>query len=61
MIAEPEVVQHDITSDDRFMILATDGVWEFIPSQEAVDIVASELDQGAEHACRKLIQTAAER
>lgn len=61
VIAEPEVVRHDITSDDRFMILATDGVWEFIPSQEAVDIVAAEIEHGAEHACRKLIQTAAER
>lgn len=61
VIAQPEVVRHDITSDDRFMILATDGVWEFIPSQEAVDIVAGELEHGAEHACRKLIQTAAER
>lgn len=61
VIAEPEVVKHEITSDDQFIILASDGVWEFIPSQEAVDIVAADIKHGAEHACRKLIQTAADR
>lgn len=29
----------DLTCDDVFFVIATDGVWEFITSQEAVDIV----------------------
>lgn len=33
VIAEPEVKEFDVTSDDVFMIMASDGVWEFIPSQ----------------------------
>ena len=61
VIADPEVVRHEIAPEDHFVILASDGVWEFIPSQEAVDIVASEIEHGAEMACQKLISTAAER
>ena len=41
VIADPEVRVRDLGPDDRFVILATDGVWEFINNQEAVDLVAS--------------------
>lgn len=45
------------------MILASDGVWEFIYSQEAVDIVAKSLKEGMNvtEACQELIQQAAQR
>jgi protein phosphatase PTC2/3 len=59
VIAEPVVTQHTITDDDDFLILASDGVWEFISSQEAVDVVAGNLDKGATGACQALIETAA--
>ena len=38
--AESEDVVHELSDDDAFVILATDGVWEFISSQRAVDMVA---------------------
>lgn len=31
--AEPEVTRLNIGKEDRFIILASDGVWEFITSQ----------------------------
>ena len=31
---------------DKFIVLASDGVWEFISSQEAIDIVNLSLDEG---------------
>lgn len=31
---------------DKFIVLASDGVWEFISSQEAIDIVNSSLEEG---------------
>ena len=32
------MLQHELTSDDVLMIMATDGVWEFIENEEAVSI-----------------------
>ena len=61
VIAEPVVTTHSVQPTDEFMILATDGVWEFLSSQEAVDIVESSLDKGASTACQMLIEVAANR
>ncbi len=33
-ISEPEIRNFDITSDDKFNIIASDGIWEFISSNE---------------------------
>lgn len=43
VIAEPEVLHHRFSANDKFLIFASDGVWEFISSQEAVEIVAEYL------------------
>jgi serine/threonine protein phosphatase PrpC len=59
VIAEPVVSHHKLREEDDFMIIATDGVWEFLSSQEAVDIVSSEINQGASYACQRLIEAAA--
>ena len=46
---------------DAFLILASDGVWEFIESAEAVEIVGCIFSKGwsAEAACKHLIARAA--
>mmetsp|Transcript_43384 Transcript_43384/g.48830 ORF Transcript_43384/g.48830 Transcript_43384/m.48830 type:complete len:531 (+) Transcript_43384:149-1741(+) len=59
VIAEPVVSFHDVNENDSFLILATDGVWEFISSAEAVEIVAMNLHKGATKACQILIEAAA--
>ena len=63
VIAEPEVLEFDISTEDQFMILASDGVWEFIYSQEAVDIVSASLRQGKNvtQACQELIEASSAR
>ena len=38
-ISEPEIETFDVTSDDKFIIIASDGIWEFISSQECVNII----------------------
>ena len=45
VFAEPELTEVELTSNDKFFIWASDGVWEFITSQEAVDIVSQYLDK----------------
>ena len=40
VIADPEVTLVRLGPGQPFLILATDGVWEFVSSQKAVDIVS---------------------
>ncbi|XP_057957659.1 probable protein phosphatase 2C 73 isoform X2 [Malania oleifera] len=56
LISVPEVMERNITSKDQFIILATDGLWEVITNQEAVQIVSSTRDR--EKAARKLVDCA---
>jgi serine/threonine protein phosphatase PrpC len=61
VIPTPQVAHYKVCPDDHFMIIASDGVWEFIDSEEAVKIVAKIHAEGgtAEKACRFLIAKAA--
>jgi len=58
--ADPVVEHYELRNDDEFFIIATDGVWEFISSQDAVEIVQEcfENGLGASDACKKLIRVA---
>ena len=51
--SEPECTVKELTPVDKFMILASDGVWEFIESQDAVDIVGN--CETVEEGCRQVI------
>lgn len=38
VIAEPEVMHVELTRDHKFIVLASDGLWEFISSQRVRDM-----------------------
>jgi protein phosphatase 2C family protein 2/3 len=61
LVATPDIFHHSVNSDDRFLILASDGVWEFISAQEAVEFVNGYFSRGrsAVEACQMLIARAA--
>lgn len=40
--SEPEFSQHVLTDDDAFLILASDGLWEFMSDQECVDLATDQ-------------------
>ena len=44
LTAEPVVSHRKITEEDKFMIIATDGLWEKLSSEIAVKLVGSHLD-----------------
>ena len=39
VIVNPEINEYPLYDEDKFLILASDGIWEFISSEEAVNIV----------------------
>ena len=39
MVAEPEIVSRQLSAAVAFVVLASDGVFEFMSNQEVVDLV----------------------
>lgn len=57
---KPDVTMHSLQPEDQYLIVASDGVWELVSSQEAVEIVAlypDDVEQGVAH----LLQVSRER
>ena len=51
--AEPELLRKELTEEDQFLVLASDGVWEFLTNQSVADMIlkfADPLD-----ACRAVV------
>ncbi|KAA1469982.1 PP2C-domain-containing protein [Dentipellis sp. KUC8613] len=46
--SNPEITQHDITDDDEFLVLACDGIWDCLSSQQVVNIVRLQVSEGKE-------------
>ena len=43
VISEPEFTEFDLNPEtDRFLVVATDGLWEFVDNQEAVEMVEAQ-------------------
>ncbi|KAK6590276.1 hypothetical protein RS030_162475 [Cryptosporidium xiaoi] len=59
IIPEPDINTFQIQPEkDSFILICSDGVWEFISSQEAVDIVAEGGSSGAQMSAEKLAREA---
>ena len=62
--AEPEVTRLNLGKEDKFIVLASDGVWEFITSQavrarQCVELVAQYYQTGnVEGACDRVVKEA---
>ncbi|CAG7890899.1 hypothetical protein IGI04_004004 [Brassica rapa subsp. trilocularis] len=56
LVSVPEVTQRHISTRDQFVILATDGVWDVISNEEAIDIVSSTAERPK--AAKRLVEQA---
>lgn len=48
VISDPEIHSVELDVSDRFVIVASDGLWEYVTSQEACDVVAKHLKHARE-------------
>ncbi|TYH88753.1 hypothetical protein ES332_D01G210100v1 [Gossypium tomentosum] len=53
--ADPSITVHQLQPHDQFVIFASDGLWEHLSNQEAVDIVQNHSRSGI---ARRLVKTA---
>ncbi|THU69160.1 hypothetical protein C4D60_Mb08t11480 [Musa balbisiana] len=59
IISEPETKSLQLTPECEFLILASDGLWDKVESQEAVDVVSRQ--SNAMKSCRDLIEISCRR
>ncbi|GMH24548.1 hypothetical protein Nepgr_026391 [Nepenthes gracilis] len=53
--SDPSILAHELLPQDRFLIFASDGLWEHLSNQEAVDIVQNNPRNGS---ARRLVKAA---
>ena len=62
VITDPEILEYYLCKEDKFIILGSDGLWEFVNSQECVEIVKDfYLDKNVEGALTYLYKEASKR
>jgi len=44
VVPDPEILRETITAKDKFLVLASDGVWEHMSNQQVVDIAKQHKD-----------------
>ncbi|XP_044475183.1 probable protein phosphatase 2C 2 [Mangifera indica] len=59
VISEPEIRSLPLTPDCEFLIMASDGLWDKVNEQEAVDVVSR--DNNSLESCKKLIEISSSR
>lgn len=56
VVAEPEIQDQDIDQETELLVLASDGLWDVVPNEDAVSLARNE--EEAEAAARKLTESA---
>lgn len=54
--ATPEIRVHELTERDKFMVIASDGVWEFLSNEDVIEIVkgcAGDSDRACQEICAR--------
>jgi len=52
--AEPEIITKEITARDEILVVASDGIFEFLTNQQVIDICAE--SNNPMHACSRLLE-----
>ena len=55
----PDITHVQIGKEDKFCVLATDGLWDFLSDQEAIDVVSQAVADGVPQAAAERLVNAA--
>ena len=59
---EPDINYQILTPKDKIVLMASDGIWEFISNQEAVEFVGPYVERGEiQKACDELCKLASQK
>ena len=59
VISEPEIYNIELSMDDKFIVIASDGIWEFIPNEKVIELVVPYWERNdSDGACNKLTEEA---
>ena len=60
VLGEPDIYEYHLNENDKFIICATDGVWEYLSNEDVMNIVKESYINGnkAEEACDILVKSA---
>eukprot|EP00357_Protocruzia_adherens_P032191 CAMPEP_0115046528 /NCGR_PEP_ID=MMETSP0216-20121206/48797_1 /TAXON_ID=223996 /ORGANISM="Protocruzia adherens, Strain Boccale" /LENGTH=581 /DNA_ID=CAMNT_0002429615 /DNA_START=83 /DNA_END=1828 /DNA_ORIENTATION=+ len=62
VIPEPEILNFELTHEDKFIVLASDGVWEFLKNEDVISMIIPFWEQDdPEGACERVIRAATQR
>ncbi|EHA8588434.1 Phosphatase 2C family protein isoform 3 [Cocos nucifera] len=56
VVAEPEIQEQDVNDELELLILASDGLWDVVPNEDAVSL--ARMEEEPEAAAQKLTETA---
>ncbi|XP_076944663.1 putative protein phosphatase 2C member 13, mitochondrial [Bidens hawaiensis] len=56
VVAEPEIQEQELDEEFELLVLASDGLWDVVPNEDAVSLAL--LEEEPESAARKLVETA---
>lgn len=61
VIPEPEFFELELNSSDKFIVIASDGVWEFITNEQCIEVVSPYWERkDPEGACQRLVELSTE-
>ena len=60
VLGEPDIYEYNLNENDKFVICATDGVWEYLTNEDVMNIVKEAYINGdkADLACELLVKSA---
>jgi len=59
--ATPSITKRNITPDDQFVLIASDGFWQVLDSNEVSEIVLSNFHLDSFDICKQLVETSREK